>query len=94
MSSVYKPPQGKGTLVGGALFGLAMSVLIFVGIALSQIFTAPPQPSEEIDAIAVAPPPPPPPPDEPPPPPEPEQEEPPPELDTPPPPLSLDMLDM
>ncbi len=94
MSSVYKPPQGKGTLVGGALFGLAMSVLIFVGLALSQIFTAPPPPSEEIDAIAVAPPPPPPPPDEPPPPPEPEQEEPPPELDTPPPPLSLDMLDM
>lgn len=94
MSSIYKPPQGKGTLVGGALFGLAMSVLIFVGIALSQIFTAPPKPSEEIDSISVAPPPPPPPPDEPPPPPEPEQEEPPPELDTPPPPLSLDMLDM
>ena len=94
MSSVYNAPKGKGTQGAGVLVGLGMSVLIFVGIALTQIFTAPPAPSESIDPIAVAPPPPPPPPDEPPPPPEPEEQEPPPELDTPPPPLSLDMLDM
>jgi hypothetical protein len=55
MSSIYKPPQGKGTLVGSALFGLAMSVLIFVGFALSQIFTASPKPTDDVEALAIAP---------------------------------------
>ncbi|MGB0344870.1 MAG: energy transducer TonB [Coraliomargarita sp.] len=94
MSSVYKPPQGKGTLTAGTLLGILVSLLIFLAIPLTQIFTEYEKSPEEIDALEMAPPPPPPPPEDPPPPPEPEEEEPPPELDTPPPPLSLDMLDL
>lgn len=94
MSSVYKPPKGKGTLTAGTLLGIIVSLLIFLAIPLTQIFTEYEKLPEEIDALEMAPPPPPPPPEEPPPPPEPEEEEPPPEMDTPPPPLSLDMLDM
>ncbi len=94
MSSVYKPPKGKGTLTGGAITGIAISVLLFLAIPLTQIFTKYQKAPEAIEALEVAPPPPPPPPDEPPPPPEPEEQEPPPELDTPPPPISLEQLDM
>lgn len=94
MSSVYKPPQGKGTLTGGAILGIGVSALLFLAIPLTQIFTEYKKAPEEIEAIDMAPPPPPPPPDEPPPPPEPEEQEPPPELDTPPPPISLEQLDM
>ena len=94
MSSVYKPPQGKGTLTAGTLFGIIVSLLIFLAIPLTQIFIEYEKSPEEIDALEMAPPPPPPPPEDPPPPPEPEEEEPPPELDSPPPPLSLDMLDL
>ena len=93
MSSVYKPPQGKGTLTAGTLLGILVSLLIFLAIPLTQIFTEYEKSPEEIDALEMAPPPPPPP-EDPPPPPEPEEEEPPPELDTPPPPLTLDMLDL
>ncbi|MGC6456625.1 MAG: energy transducer TonB [Coraliomargaritaceae bacterium] len=94
MSSVYKPPQGKGTLTAGTVCGIIISLLIFLAIPLTQIFTEYEKAPEEIDALEMAPPPPPPPPEDPPPPPEPEEEEPPPELDTPPPPLTLDMLDL
>lgn len=94
MSSVYKPPQGKGTLTAGTVCGIIVSLLIFLAIPLTQIFTEYEKAPEEIEALEMAPPPPPPPPEDPPPPPEPEEEEPPPELDTPPPPLTLDMLDL
>ena len=94
MSSAYKPPQGKGTLTAGTCFGIIVSLLIFLAIPLTQIFTEYEKAPEEIESLDMAPPPPPPPPEDPPPPPEPEEEEPPPELDTPPPPLSLDMLNM
>jgi len=91
MSSVYKPPQGKGTLPAGVLLGIGISALLFLAIPLTQIFTKYEKAPEEIQSIDIAPPPPP---EEPPPPPEPEQEKPPPELDTPPPPISLEQLDM
>ena len=38
MSSVYKPPQGKGTLTAGTLVGIIVSLLIFLAIPLTQIF--------------------------------------------------------
>ncbi|MGJ8638843.1 MAG: energy transducer TonB [Opitutaceae bacterium] len=94
MSSIYKPPQGKGTLATGTIIGIAVSGMLFLAIPLTQILTNPVAPKTEIDQIDRAPPAPPPPPEEPPPPPEPEQEEPPPELDTPPPPISLEQLEM
>jgi periplasmic protein TonB len=78
----------------GALLGIAVSVLIFLAIPLTQIFTEHKKVPSDIETIEMAAPPPPPPEDEPPPPPEPEEETPPPELDTPPPPISLEQLDM
>jgi len=95
MSTVYKAPKHrKSTAAYGMLLGSGVSVLLFLAIPLTQIFTQYEKAPEEIEAIDIATPPPPPPPEEPPPPPEPEQEEPPPELETPPPPISLDQLDM
>lgn len=94
MSSVYKSPKGSNTRIIGALLGIAVSVLIFLAIPLTQIFTEYEKVPSDIEVIEMAAPPPPPPEDEPPPPPEPEEEEPPPELDTPPPPISLEQLDM
>jgi len=94
MSSVYKSPQGGNSRMLGALLGIAVSVLIFLAIPLTQIFTEHKKVPSDIETIEMAAPPPPPPEDEPPPPPEPEEETPPPELDTPPPPISLEQLDM
>lgn len=78
----------------GALLGIAVSVLIFLAIPLTQIFTEHKKVPSDIETIEMAAPPPPPPEDEPPPPPEPEEETLPPELDTHPPPISLEQLDM
>ena len=94
MAKVYHPPKGKDTLQKSAQFGIAISVLLFLAIPLTQLFMNYEKAPESIEGLEIAPPPPPPPPEEPPPPPEPEEEEPPPELDTPPPPLSLEQLDM
>ncbi|MDP4611841.1 MAG: energy transducer TonB [Opitutales bacterium] len=94
MSSAYKPPQGKGTLSGGALLGIGVSAMLFLAIPLTQIFTQYEKQPVEIEALDMATPPPPPPPDEPPPPPEPEDNQPPPELNSPPPPITLEQLDM
>lgn len=94
MSSVYKSPKGNNTRILGALLGIAASVLIFLAIPLTQIFTEHKKVPSNIETIEMAAPPPPPPEDEPPPPPEPEEETPPPELHTPPPPVSLEQLDM
>lgn len=94
MATIYKAPQGKGTLSSGVVIGIAVSALLFLAIPLTQILNNPVPPKTEIESIEMAPPPPPPPPEEPPPPPEPEEQEPPPELNTPPPPISLEQLEM
>lgn len=94
MAKVYHLPKGKDTLRKSAQFGIAISVLLFLAIPLTQLFMEYEKAPESIEGLEIAPPPPPPPPEEPPPPPEPEEEEPPPELDTPPPPISLEQLDM
>lgn len=93
-STIYRPPQGKGTSLSGFTLGVGVTGLLFLAIPLTQIFNKYEKQPEQIMGLEVAPPPPPPPPEDPPPPPEPEQEEPPPELDSPPPPISLDQLDM
>jgi protein TonB len=94
MSSVYKSPKDSNTRTVGILLGIAASILIFLAIPLTQIFTEHKKVPSNIETIEMSAPPPPPPEDEPPPPPEPEEEEPPPELDTPPPPISLEQLDL
>ncbi|MFQ3270298.1 MAG: protein TonB [Lentimonas sp.] len=94
MSKLYKAPQGKGSLATDTIIGIAISVLLFLAIPLTQLFTEYEKAPTEIEALEVAPPPPPPLDEPPPPPPEPEKEEPPPELKTPPPPITLDQLDL
>ncbi len=94
MAKVYHPPKGKDTLQKSAQLGIAISILLFLAIPLTQLFMEYKKAPESIEGLENAPPPPPPPPEEPPPPPEPEEEEPPPELDSPPPPITLEQLDM
>ena len=94
MAKIYHPPEGKDTLKKSAQFGIAVSVLLFLAIPLTQLFMDYSKAPESIDGLEIAPPPPPPPPEEPPPPPVPEEEEPPPEMETPPPPITLEQLDM
>ncbi|MEM1222624.1 MAG: energy transducer TonB [Verrucomicrobiota bacterium] len=94
MTSLYKPPQGKGTFAGGTILGIAASGLLFLAIPLTQIFKEFTPPEDEIFDANWAPPPPPPLEEDPPEPPEPEEEPPPPELVETPPPLTLEQLDL
>jgi len=95
MAKIYNPPKHRPAMrTLGTLAGIGISVLLFLAIPLTQIFTTYEKSPEEIDALDIATPPPPPPPEDPPPPPEAKEEEPPPELDTPPPPITLDQLDL
>ena len=94
MSRTFKTPKKPKDEQTNLYIGMGVSLLLFLAIPLTQIFTSYKKAPESIDSLEIAPPPPPPPPEEPPPPPEPEEEEPPPELDAPPPPISLEQLDM
>jgi periplasmic protein TonB len=94
MSRVYMPPDPKRARPVGVVVGLAVSILIFLAIPLTQIFNDYSKSPEEILGIDLAPPPPPPPLEDPPPPPEPEPEKTPPEIERPPPSISLEELEI
>jgi protein TonB len=94
MPNIYTPPDPKRALPVGVVVGLAVSVLIFLAIPFTQMFTNYTKAPEEIMSIDVAPPPPPPPLEDPQPPPEPEQEKAPPEIERPPPNISLEELEI
>ncbi|MFU8848326.1 MAG: energy transducer TonB [Opitutales bacterium] len=94
MPPSYQRFRKKGSRPLGLLGGLGVSVLLFLAIPLTQIFTEYRKAPLEIMAIEMAPPPPPPPPEDPPPPPEPEEEPPLPEFEPPPPPITLEQLEV
>lgn len=94
MPNIYTPPDPKRALPVGVVVGLAVSVLIFLAIPFTQMFTNYTKAPEEMMSIDVAPPPPPPPLEDPQPPPEPEQEKAPPEIERPPPNISLEELEI
>ena len=94
MPRVYMPPDPKRARPVGVVVGLAVSILIFLAIPLTQIFNDYSKSPEEILGIDLAPPPPPPPLEDPPPPPEPEPEKTPPEIERPPPSISLEELEI
>lgn len=84
----------KSSKIISLSLGIAVSLLLFIAIPLTQIFTNYERSNNEIDLIEFAPPPPPPPLEEPPPPPPPEEEKPPEEFEPPQPPISLEQLEI
>ncbi|KRP37511.1 MAG: hypothetical protein ABS34_02560 [Opitutaceae bacterium BACL24 MAG-120322-bin51] len=93
MTRLYQKPRDRQGLPVSIALGVAVALLIFLLVPLTQMWQTPAKPSNTIEELVLAVLPPPPPSDPPPPPPEPEQETPP-KLDTRPPLPSLEQLEL
>ena len=93
MTRLYQKPRDHQGLPVSIALGVAVALLIFLLVPLTQMWQTPAKPSNTIEELVLAVLPPPPPSDPPPPPPEPEQETPP-KLDTRPPLPSLEQLEL
>lgn len=96
MAPIYKgfSRKQKSSKSISISFGILISLLLFIAIPLTQIFTKYEPSNNHIDGVEFAPPPPPPMEEEEPPPPPPEEEPPMPDFEPPPPPISLEQLEI